>query len=302
MDRRRPVDAAPPGRGMAGTSRRWLALPLVAAALAMGPGESAAQTCSRPCVGPARGAVLAAGGGDLSLSIFRRFLALAGGPEARIVLIPTAGAEDGSHDAWTALEALRDAGATRIEVLHTRNRNVADLEAFSGPLRDATGVWISGGRQWRLTEVYLGTRVHDELHGVLSRGGVIAGNSAGASVLASYLIRGSERGNAVLVDPDANEGFGFVRNVAIDQHLVARQRELDMLSVLAHEPTLLGIGIDEGAAVVVQGDLAEVIGRARVAFYDVTDPLTLIPIRWLRPGEVYDLGTRQVILAGPDGG
>ncbi|MEQ9398049.1 MAG: cyanophycinase [Longimicrobiales bacterium] len=286
---------------MAGTRGRNIAL-LLAALLAAGPGEAAAQACTRPCVGPTRGAVLAAGGGDLGAAIFDRFLELAGGADARIVLIPTAGAEDGSHDAWTALEALRDAGATSIEVLHTRNRNVADLEAFSGPLHDATGVWISGGRQWRLTDVYLHTRVHEALHALLARGGVIAGNSAGASVLASYLVRGSEKGNAVLVDPDADEGFGFLRNVAIDQHLLARGREMDMLQVLAGEPTLLGIGLDEGAAVVVTRDLAEVIGNARVAFYDVTDPLSLIPIRWLSPGEVYDLGSRQVILAGPDGG
>lgn len=286
---------------MAGTRGRNIAL-LLAALLAAGSGEAAAQACTRPCVGPARGAVLAAGGGDLGADIFDRFLELAGGIDARIVLIPTAGAEDGSHDAWTALEALRDAGATSIEVLHTRNRNVADLEAFSGPLHDATGVWISGGRQWRLTDVYLHTRVHEALHALLGRGGVIAGNSAGASVLASYLLRGSEKGNAVLVDPDADEGFGFLRNVAIDQHLLARGREMDMFQVLAAEPTLLGIGLDEGAAVVVTRDLAEVIGNARVAFYDVTDPLSLIPIRWLSPGEVYDLGSRQVILAGPDGG
>ncbi|MEQ8330132.1 MAG: cyanophycinase [Longimicrobiales bacterium] len=286
---------------MAGTRGRNIAL-LLAALLAAGSGEAAAQACVRPCVGPTRGAVLAAGGGDLGAAIFDRFLELAGGADARIVLIPTAGAEDGSHDAWTALEALRDAGATSIEVLHTRNRNVADLEAFSGPLHDATGVWISGGRQWRLTDVYLHTRVHEALHSLLARGGVIAGNSAGASVLASYLVRGSEKGNAVLVDPDADEGFGFLRNVAIDQHLLARGREMDMLQVLAAEPTLLGIGLDEGAAVVVTRDLAEVIGNARVAFYDVTDPLSLIPIRWLSPGEVYDLGSRQVILAGPDGG
>lgn len=243
---------------------------------------------------------MAAGGGALGAGIFERFVELAGGPDARIVLIPTAGAEDGSHDAWTALEALRNAGADNVEVLHTRNRAIADLEGFPGVLREATGVWISGGRQWRLTDVYLGTRTHDELHAVLRRGGVVAGNSAGASVLASYLIRGSRRGNTVLLDPDADEGFGFLRNVAIDQHLLARDREMDMMQVLETEPTLLGIGLDEGAGIVVTGDLAEVIGSSRVAIYDVTDPLTLIPIRWLSPGDVYDLGTRQVVLAGDD--
>lgn len=248
-------------------------------------------------MGPPRGAILAAGGGDIGDEIYDAFLRLAGGRDARIVLVPTAGAEDGSHDAWTALEHLRDAGAKRIEVVHTRNRNVADLDAFVGPLRDATGVWISGGRQWRLMEVYLGTRTHQELVGVLQRGGVVAGNSAGASVLASYLVRGSQKGNKVVMEPGRDEGFALLRNTAIDQHLLARRREHDLLEVVKAHPHLLGIGLTEGTALVVTGDLAEVIGRSRVAIYDLTDPLTLIPMRWLSPGDYYDLGARRVLLA-----
>jgi len=262
--------------------------------------EAAAQVCQRPCVGPRRGAVLAAGGGDLGADIYRRFLALAGGPDARIVLIPTAGAEDGSHDAWAALEALRDAGARRIEVVHTRNRNVADLEGFVGPLRDASGVWISGGRQHRLVDVYLNTRTHRELQAVLDRGGVIGGNSAGASALASTLIRGGDEGDPSVMDNERSEGFGFLRGVAIDQHLHARGRENDLIAVLLERPELLGLGIDEKTALLVTGDLASVLGPGRVAIYDMTDPLALIPLRYLSHGSVYDLGARQVILA--DGG
>lgn len=280
-----------------GMGRRWsvVTVLLTAASLA-GPDPAAAQPCDRPCVGPSRGAVLAAGGGNLGEEIYARFLRLAGGPQARLVLIPTAGTQNGSHDAWTALEELRDVGARRIEVLHTRNRRVADLDAFTGPLKDATGVWISGGQQWRLAEVYLGTRTHQELHAVLARGGVVAGNSAGASILASFLVRGSRKGNDVVMEPGSEVGFGFLRNVAIDQHLLSRGREGDLLQLLATHPQLLGIGLDEGAAVVITGDLVEVIGRSRVAVYDVTDPLNLIPLRWLDRGDVYDLGTRAVIL------
>ncbi len=260
--------------------------------------EGSAQGCERPCVGPGAGAIMAAGGGELRREIYAKFLELAGGHEARIVLVPTAGAEDGSHDAWTALAALRNVGARRIEVLHTRNRKVADLEAFASPLREADGVWISGGRQYRLVDVYLGTRTHEELEAVLARGGVIGGNSAGASVLASYLMRGSEEGNTIVVDADRTEGFGFLRGVALDQHLLARGREDDLLGVLRVRPELLGIGIDEGTAMVVTGDLASVMGEGSVAIYDFTDPLALIPLRYLRDGAVYDLGARQVLTTG----
>lgn len=254
----------------------------------------------RPCVGPTRGALVVAGGGELSRDIYARFLSLAGGKGARIVLIPTAGAEYGSHDAWVALEALRDVGAERIEILHTRNRRIADLEAFVGPLREANGVWISGGRQYRLVDTYLGTRTHQELNALLARGGVIGGNSAGASSMASYLLRGSQETNEVVVDHDRNEGFGFLRGVALDQHLLARGREDDLLGVVKDRPELLGIGLDEGTALVVAGDVASVMGRGRVAIYDFTDPLALIPLRYLTRGAVYDLGARQVIRNAPE--
>ena len=82
---------------------------------------------------------------------------------------------------------------------------------------------------------------------------------------------------------------------AIDQHLVARGRENDLISLLRTHPHLLGIGLDEGAGLVVTGDVAKVLGRS-VAIYDVTDPLSLIPLRWLAPGAVYDLGARHTVL------
>jgi len=273
---------------------------LLAALAALGlPVNGRAQACDPPCVGPARGAIIAAGGGRLDPDIYTKFVEMAGGPQARIVLIPTAGAEYGSHDGWTAIEELRDAGARNLEVLHTRSAAVADLEAFASPLENATGVWFSGGRQWRLVDVYLHTETHEELSALLARGGVIGGNSAGASALASFLLRGGEA-NVEIIAPDRAVGFGFLHNVALDQHLLARGRENEMFRVLKREPHLLGIGLNEGSAIVVTRDLARVIG-GRVAIYDVTDPLTLIGLRWLNPGEVYDLGARRVVLADEGG-
>lgn len=275
--------------------RRAVGAGLALAGLVLaGPEPVASQACVRPCVGPERGAIVAAGGGRLAPDIYARFVQLAGGPEARIVLIPTAGAEDGSHDGWTALDEFHRAGVGHVEVLHTRSRSVADMEAFAAPLERATGVWLSGGRQWRLVDVYLDTETHRELRAVLSRGGVVGGNSAGASALASFLLRGGEP-NTEIVAQERAEGFGFLRHVALDQHLLERGRENEMFEVLRREPHLLGIGLNEGAAIVVAGDLAQVLG-SRVAVYDITDPLTLIPLRWLSPGDVYDLGQRRVVL------
>lgn len=252
------------------------------------------QSCAVPCVGPMRGAVIAAGGGVLGDEIYEEFVRMSGGADARIVLIPTAGDQYGTHDGWTAIQKLQAAGVTHLEILHTRSTAIADMEAFSAPLHEATGVWLSGGRQRRLVDVYLHTRTHAELVRLLARGGVIGGNSAGASALASYLLRGGEA-NDVVATPARDEGFGFLHNVAIDQHLVERGRETDLIEVLRTQPHLLGIGLNEGAALIVTRDFGRVLGNT-VAIYDVTDPSVLIPMRWLNPGDVYDLGARRPLL------
>ena len=271
---------------------------LLAALLVGAPRATLAQEpCASPCVGPASGTLVLAGGGTLGPDIFARFVELSGGPGAHIVVIPTAGADERYGPDWEGLGPLRAAGATRITVLHTRDRRVADSPEFVRPLRTADGVWIPGGRQGRLVDTYLGTRTHAELGRVLRRGGVVGGSSAGASILASYLVRGSVESNEVLMAPGYEEGFGFLRNAAVDQHVIARSRVHDMLLILQEHPRLLGIGLDEGTAIVVRGDRAEVLGRSAVAVYDPADAERLF--YWLAPGDVYDLGDRTLERSEP---
>ena len=110
--------------------------------------------------------------------IIERFIDLAGGPDAPIVIIPTAGeADDEYGEYWSGLKQWRENGANRLTVLHTRDRKVADSEAFVKPIREARGVFFGGGRQWRLVDSYLDTLVHGELTRLLQRGGVIGGSS-----------------------------------------------------------------------------------------------------------------------------
>jgi cyanophycinase len=228
----------------------------------------------------------------LGPEIYARFLELAGGPDAEIVVIPTASAGESFDESWPELAALRDAGAAHVTVLHTRERRVADSEAFVAPLRTARAVWIMGGRQGRLVDAYLGTRTHRELRALLDRGGVVGGSSAGASIMASYLVRGAVETNEILMAPGYEEGFGFLANTAVDQHLIARGRVLDMMRILQQYPELLGIGIDEGTALVVHGDRAEAVGRSTVTLYDLSDPTQMY--LWLEAGDVYDLGAREL--------
>jgi cyanophycinase len=283
---------------------------LLAAALLWGCAPSVPIPVQEPApefqerrIGPASGALLIAGGGPLGPEIWERFLELAGGSDAGIVVIPTAGTAEVFPSDWAGLQGLRAAGARNVTVLHTRERDEANSEAFVRMIREASGVWFPGGRQWRLVDAYLDTRVHEELFRLLERGGVIGGTSAGASIQASFLVRGDPATNTILVSPDYQEGFGFLSETAIDQHLLTRNRQEDLWELLELQPELLGIGLDEGTAIVVRGDSAEVIGTSRVILYDASGPRR--ESRSLGPGEVVDLsrGLTGVFAPGlTDGG
>jgi cyanophycinase len=247
-------------------------------------------------VSPERGSLVVVGGGRVGPEIVAEFLSLAGGKEAPIVVIPTAGGDTAYTDACTCARLLRDAGATDVTVLHTYDPKVADSESFVAPIRRASAVWFPGGRQWRLADAYLGTRTERELHALLARGGVIGGSSAGASIQASYLVRGAPEGNTIMMSPGHEKGFGFLRDVAVDQHVLARNRLNDLPVVLAKHPQLLGIGIDEGTAIVVQQDTFAVVGVSTVFVYggrDATDSGRVY--RALTAGDRYDLRARRAL-------
>jgi cyanophycinase len=232
------------------------------------------------------------GGALQDPSILDRFIELAGGDDAPIVVIPTAGGADDYGPDYGGLRAFRERGARNVTVLHTRDPAEADTEAFTAPIRRAGGVWFPGGRQWRLADAYLGTRTEEELHALLERGGVIGGSSAGATIQGSYLARGDTRTNTIMMG-DHEEGFGFLRNTAIDQHLLARNRHFDLLEIVEARPELLGIGVDEDTAIVVEGDRFEVMGRGYVAIYDHGARLDSGGrFYFLAPGDRFDLATR----------
>lgn len=247
-------------------------------------------------IAPSSGTLVIVGGGRLGPEIVRRFLSLAGGADAPIVVIPTAIGDSAYGQDCPCARFLRAAGARSVTVLHTTDRREADDERFVEPLRRARAVWFPGGRQWRLADAYLDTRTERELHALLARGGVIGGTSAGASIQASYLVRGAPEGNTIMMAPGHERGFGFLRRSAIDQHVLARQRLDDLPKVLEAHPDLLGIGIDEGTAVVVRGDTAEVIGASKVFIYggrDSVDPGK--QYRSLSAGDRFDLRARRVV-------
>ena len=266
----------------------------LALALALGSASDGTTTSlGAQEVGPPNGSLVVVGGAMQDLGIVRRFIDLAGGPDAAIVVIPTAGGAAEYDQFYPGLRQFRAAGATNLTVIHTNDRDEANSDAFIRPIQEAAGVWFPGGRQWRIADSYLDTRTEEELHRVLERGGVIGGSSAGASIQGSYLIRGDTQTNTIMMG-DHEEGFGFLRNVGVDQHLLRRNRQFDMLEVMEAMPDLLGIGIDENTAIVVQGDEFEVIGESYVVIYDTGAQIDSGgDFYFLAPGDRFNMATRE---------
>ena len=221
-------------------------------------------------IGPARGWLIISGGGGLINEVKERFVALAGGSSGNFVVIPTALTDAEIDPAKVRQSYSNGFRVPHVTVLHTRDRVRANSDGFVEPLRHASAVIIEGGRQWRLADAYIGTAVEREIKALLARGGVVCGGSAGASIQGSYLVRGAPEGNETMMAPGHETGFGLLNNSAIDQHVNTRGRERDLDAVIAAHPNLLGVGIDEKAAIVVHGDSFFVVG-GQVAIHDGKD-------------------------------
>ena len=219
--------------------------------------------------GPENGALVIVGGGGVTDTILKEYVALAGGIDSPMVVIPTAGGADNYDQEHNFAKKLREFGVKKVTVMHTYDRKEADTDTFTKPLLDAKAIWFGGGRQWRLADAYLGTKTETLIWEVLNKGGVVGGSSAGATIQGSYLARGDSKNNQIMMG-DHETGFGFIKNIAIDQHVMARNRQFDMLEIIKEKPELLGIGIDERTAIVVKGDTFEVIGQGKVLIYDGT--------------------------------
>ena len=231
---------------------------------------------------PIKGSLVIGGGGGMTDEVWAKFIELAGGEDSKIVVVPTASARADEDDPAQTVAQWKERGAARVDVLHTRSREVAQSAEFVAPLTSATGVWFGGGSQSRITEAYLGTAVDKALRDILRRGGVIGGSSAGAAIMTEVMISG---GNPVArVAP----GFGLLPGAVVDQHFLRRSRVNRLLGVLENHPGLVGFGIDEGTALVVTGTQVSVVGRSYVM---VLVPQAQGPVRieMLEDGEEGDL-------------
>lgn len=218
-----------------------------------------------------KGTLVIVGGGRMPQDIAKRFFEAGGGAEGRFVILPISNPDPIREKAEDSFIARL--GAKNVTVVpHREKKDLEDpkvLEVFE----KATGVWFGGGRQWNFIDAYEGTKVAPLIRGVLDRGGVIGGSSAGATIQGDYLVRGAPAGPDVMMCEGYERGLGFLPGVAIDQHFSARNRFKDMTALVKQYPQFLGIGLDEGTALVVQGSTAEILGQGKAHFYDRRKPV-----------------------------
>ena len=216
------------------------------------------------------GHLIIIGGGSIPDTIYRRFAQLIGGKDQPVVYIPTATGDEPWIQQGKHLEKFTRQGFTRLSTVHTRDRTKANDPALVALIDQAKGVFLGGGDQDKLAEAYNGTAVHRALLALLDRGGVIMGTSAGATIMGSVLIGGDHRKTPHL-PAQFNEGFSFMTTTAIDQHVLVRNRQFDLIPVLENRPGIFGLSLDESTAAVVNRDSISVIGKSYMLVFDRED-------------------------------
>ncbi len=201
--------------------------------------------------------------------ILRRFAEVSGGGDAIVIIITTASLEpDQVGREYT--EVFKNLGVGYIEVLNLDSRKRANHSYMTRLLEKATGIFFTGGDQLRITTTLGGTVANEGLRKAYLRGALIAGTSAGASMMSNTMIvEGDSEQAPKLNTIKLAPGLGLLEDVVIDQHFAQRGRTGRLLSAVAHNPYILGMGIDEDTAVLVYPDARlEIIGSQTVTFID----------------------------------
>jgi cyanophycinase len=248
--------------------------------------------------------------------ILERFVDLAGGEDAQVLVVPTA-SEEPRESGEGYIELFYELGVKTADWLLIEKRADAAEEAALDKVRQATGVFITGGDQARLVELLVGTQVMDELRRRNAEQVIIAGTSAGASILTGTIMVGGTGVNGSSEDAAARKGIvdtaaglGLLQDMIIDQHFSQRGRMGRLLAAFAANPGLIGVGLDEDTAILIDPNgTLEVLGSSMVTIVDgrqtVSDyfereegeVLTVVhsSLHVLACGRRFDLNSRQAI-------
>lgn len=257
-----------------------------------------------------RGYIIPIGGAEDKVAdriILRRFLELCGGDNARIAVIPTA--SELANTGRRYEQIFERLGVAAVQELPYKTRADADRSAWLDVLQQATGVFITGGNQLRLSTILGGTDVAQVLRRRNARGLHIAGTSAGAAFVSEHMIAGGKTGST----PRAGEvilapGLGLTNRIIVDQHFRERDRLGRLLAAIAYNPFVIGLGLDENTAAFIGPDnRIDIVGMGGITVIDVSklsysgmattsegSPVNLIGIRLhvLSHGATFDLESR----------
>lgn len=260
-----------------------------------------------------KGHLLIIGGVQIP-EIEKKFVELAGGPDARIIIIPNAGSEP-KLNSEIEQKTFTNLGAKADYILFTRE--TADDESNLKKMEWANAVFFTGGDQTDLTRDMLGTKLLQKVFEIYNNGGTVGGTSAGAAVMSEVMITGNELINKdssksfVTIEKgnvETKKGFGFLKTVIIDQHFLKRKRHNRTISALIEHPNLLGVAIDESTSIIVNpDDTFEVFGNNQVLVYDPTNAKNIredkkgnlgisnMKLHVLISGDKFNLKTKEVI-------
>ena len=250
---------------------------------------------------PFKGKLIVVGGGDILDTMYNLFAKEIGGKDQPIVYIPTATDDEPWIQAGEHLVKFTSRGFTNLTTVHTRDKQKANDPVFIDRIRKAKGVFIGGGDQANIANAFLGTAVHQELFALLNRGGIIMGTSAGATIMGDVMITGWEQRKAPNVLHAYPQGLAFMKNTSIDQHVLVRNRQFDLVPVLESNANLFGIAIDESTAAIVEGNKIDVIGKSYIMIYDQSNWKEQIanwgrvykPFLMIQEGTSFDLKTHK---------
>jgi len=243
-------------------------------------------------------------------TVLRRFVRLAGGRNARIVVIPTASSfPDEAVQTYTT--AFGRLGAHEVVVVNPGSRPAAAGGALVKAMDHATGVFMTGGNQLKLSQLFVGTPLADAIGRAHQRGAVVAGTSAGASIMSQFMISlGPDGVTPRQRTSQLTSGLGLLPGVIIDQHFDQRARYGRLMSLVASSPNLLGMGIDEDTAAEVRdGRRLTVVGSGAVFVVDAREAVSDVPqarrhapllisgavVHSLPSGATFDLHTAQLV-------
>jgi cyanophycinase len=260
-----------------------------------------AQTTSNPYFNY-KGKLIIIGGGSIPDSLFSFFANYMGGKDQPIVYIPTATTDEEYIQKGEHLIKFSSRGFTNLSTIHTRNKKEADDPKNIALMRNAKGLYFGGGDQQLIADAYAGTKLYDEFIALLDRGGVIMGTSAGATIMGSLMVGGDARDD-ISKKYAFNPAFSFMTNTALDQHVLARNRQFDLIPVIEHYPGTLGIGMDESTAIIVEAGQFKVWGNSYAMLYDPKDwaaqkkkwGAVLKPFKMMASGSSFNFVTREII-------